>query len=225
MTDRGSEDVVHAASFHWSEAAEALDEVEAQGDVRLSGDASGGLAGCSPEGDAVRVVPPLALDAPDEEESAASWLARQPDDLGVRLIVLVQAGAHALGVLEEDELVRHKVARKYVVRGTGRAQPTHLAAKGKSRFGSRLRLQNARSLLAETLERMHAWHDELGGVDAVHWSASPTAWGEILRTPPGVPWTEATPTRKIPLDVRAPSLDELQRVVHALTHGRVVWTR
>ena len=39
-----------------------------------------------------------------------------------------------------EELVRHKVFKRYVVRGRGRAQPTHLKSKGKSRYGSRLRL-------------------------------------------------------------------------------------
>ena len=43
----------------------------------------------------------------------------------------------------DDELVAHKVVKKYVVRGRGRAQPLHLKTRGKSRYGSRLRLANA----------------------------------------------------------------------------------
>ena len=51
--------------------------------------------------------------------------------------------SHSSASSDDGEIVHTKSIKKYVVRGRGRAQPTHLATKGKSRYGSRLRLQKA----------------------------------------------------------------------------------
>ena len=58
------------------------------------------------------------------------------------VLLLLQAGAMAIGQWDVDELMYHKAIRRYVVRGHGRAQPLHARTKGKSRYGARLRLQN-----------------------------------------------------------------------------------
>ena len=57
-------------------------------------------------------------------------------------LLIMEAGRAAIGSVKESKLVSHKNIRKYMVRKKqGKAQLTHLKSKGKSRYGSRLRLQ------------------------------------------------------------------------------------
>jgi len=173
-------------------------------------------------GRSVRFEPPAVQELPPGVETPGAYLEKIDDDLGVRLVLLVQAGAAALGVLDDGELERHKTIRKYMVRGSGRYQGTHLRTKGKSRYGSRLRLRNAISFFEEINERASAWDDELGGFDAVHYSCPVRLWAELTRSrvpPPFEPRDERL--RRIPMGVRPPSHAELRRIVFELTHGRV----
>ena len=73
-----------------------------------------------------------------------------------QLLLLLRAGAMAFGCWRGGELLQHKAVRKYVVRGSGKAQSTHLKTRGKSRYGSRLRLQNWRrfTIYARGLQRL-----------------------------------------------------------------------
>ena len=92
----------------------------------------------------VRFHPPLAV--PIEDCTATEYLQRlESFRLGLHAVLLIQAGACALGLWRDEELLEHKAFKAYVVRGRGRAQPTHLKTRGKSRYGSRLRLQNHRA--------------------------------------------------------------------------------
>ena len=138
----------------------------------------------------------------------------------------MRAGATALGLWRDDELLRHKVIKKYVVRGKGRAQPAHLKTKGKSRYGSRLRLQNARSQLVETNEKMIEWIRESGAFDVVLLSCPVRILADLSATEPPPPWVEtASPPIRIPFHVHTPSFDELQRVRRRLTRGSIEISR
>lgn len=144
------------------------------------------------------------------------------DDLpGSWVLVLMQAGAASIGYWEDDELLAHKVFKRYVVRGKGKAQGSYLKTKGKSRYGSRLRLQNARSLLIDVNERLHEWWNEFGEPDRVLASCPVRTWPELWSVKPPPPFARDDVDRGIPLDVAVPSFDELKRVGRFALNARI----
>lgn len=156
--------------------------------------------------------PPGLLPVTAETPHPAAWLARYRDGPGRHAVVLLRAGAFACGLWEGDELVSHRCSRRYVVRGRGKAQPTYLASKGKSRAGSRLRLRNARALLEELGALLRDWGVGGGDVAALHYAAPVRLWSDFLRartTPPldrqtchRLPWHVSRPDFRTLLDVR-----------------------
>lgn len=141
--------------------------------------------------------------------------------LGRCALVLVHAGASALLLHHDDELIAHKVIKKYVVRGTGKAQPKHLKTRGKSRYGSRLRLQNYASQLHDTLEKLGDWRREFGAFDRVHLACGARLEHDLLSSPPGLPWPSDFPLERVPVHVHVPDFAEAKRVRWLLTHGRI----
>jgi hypothetical protein len=166
--------------------------------------------------------PPSRGRVPVAEEVVAAYLeGLEAVSLGLELVLLFQAGAAALGLWRDDILVAHKVLKRYVVRGKGRAQPVYLKTKGKSRYGSRLRLQNFRLLLSETNEKLHAWWREHGPPDRLYVSCPVRLLPELFAADPPPPFDRRARLERIPLDVRVPSFEELKRVRFALTRGWV----
>jgi hypothetical protein len=206
--------------FAWAETHEAAAEALATAELRA--DANGRrFVGADVE---LRV--PLLWPRAAEGEDLRDWLARLPAGPGLHAIVLVQAGATSLGLWEDDDVLAHKAEKFYVVRGKGRAQPTHLKTRGKSRYGSRLRLQNFQRQLAELNSRLASWWEEFGPPETLFLSCPKRIYPELWRRDPKPPFERGTApphVRKIPLDVRVPSYEELQRVRRFLTRGRVRW--
>lgn len=169
-----------------------------------------------------RLVLPLVVVRPLPGERIDAFAARLDSAQGLQVVLLVRAGAVALGAWLDDELVSHKALRKYVVRGSGRAQPTHLKTRGKSRYGSRLRLQNWRRLLTETNERLHDLWQRFGAPDRVFWSAPVRVWSDLHAATPAPPFArDAAALQRLPLHVHRPDFDELLRVRTWLQHGQL----
>ena len=189
----------------------AIDERRAAFEAR---DAAGTLV--------ARLTPPIALPIPDAARDAADYLDTLPQALGCQLLLLLQAGAAALGVWRDDELLAHKALKKYVVRGHGRAQTTHQRTRGRSRYGSRLRLQNAESLLVEVNEKLTAWQAELGPFDRIWHSCGVRQWGDLFAAEPPPPFARSASTR-IPLHVHVPDFAELQSVRVKVVRGALHW--
>ena len=154
----------------------------------------------------VRFVAPDAV--PLRGRDPESYLRAFPAALGRQLIVLLQAGAAALGRWHDDELVEHKVFKRYVVRGHGRAQP------------ARLRLQNARALLVDVAERLVEWEHRHGPADLVLYACPVRQWGELFAATPPPPF-DRDAAIKIGHHVHGPGFDELQRVRRLTLRGRV----
>jgi hypothetical protein len=149
------------------------------------------------------------------------WAAELPPTLGRELVLLMQAGAHAYGLWEDDELVLHRAEKRYVIRGNGKAQPTWLETRGKSRYGSRLRLQNAKAIVDHTIADLVGWTEERGAFDAVFFSCPVRAWADFRAHRPPPPFGAARLAR-IPLDVDVPTHAELLRVRQWLVEGSLV---
>ena len=226
-------DLFPGQTFSWDACVDLLDAFEeSYATVR-------GPDGRSWCGGGWRIWPPLVFPVAPDCIRLADYVDALPDAPGAHLVILLQAGAASLGRFAGGEEVATKSLKKYVVRGSGRAQPTHLETKGKSRYGSRLRLQNARRLLQEVNERLCAWDDELGPVELVFHASVPRLWADLLATRPAPPFVSmrkddsdaevegarrsATPPLfvHIPRDVERPTTEVLRRVYRSLTHGRV----
>ncbi|MHC4079609.1 MAG: hypothetical protein ACYST0_14355 [Planctomycetota bacterium] len=172
----------------------------------------------------VSFTPPLVQRIRGPHIDPTSYLDHISDQLGTHLVLLLQAGAAALGIFQDGELTHHKVIKKYVVRGHGKAQPTHLKTRGKSRYGSRLRLANYRKLLVEVNEKLGQWAGEVGALDDRFYSCPVRTWPELFDTRPPPPFPRQDFVR-IPLDLAVPSLTELERAWRGLCLGTLVQRR
>jgi hypothetical protein len=168
-----------------------------------------------------RVLVPPVLRLRDGE-TAESLMRRARAPLELHFIVLLRAGAAALGLWRDDVLLAHKVFTRYTVRGHGKAQTTHRKTKGKSRYGARLRLQNARRLLSEVNARGNAWRDEFGTFDVV-FLACPVRTEPELRAAEPAPKFLAGEVCGVPFHVHEPRLAELLAVRRGLERGVVEW--
>jgi len=168
-----------------------------------------------------RVVVPLLQALPSGCQSVADYCESLEEGPGLHLVVLIQAGASSLGLWRDDVCLRHKVIKKYVTRGKGKAQTTYLKTKGKSRYGARLRLQNAREHLELTNEKLIEWWQEFGPARRVFYSCPVRMWPELFKASPPPPFPKDYAIHKIPIDVRVPGHEELLRVRRRLQFGSV----
>lgn len=209
-------------SFRWPDTAAVLRRLEAAAPGARLVPAARGFVLAAPEGEVLaRVVVPAVLRL-RAAESADTLLTRCDAPLGREVVLLLRAGDAALGCWLRGELVTHKVFSRYVVRGNGKAQSKHLKTKGKSRYGSRLRLQNAARLLSEVNDRLNTWWTDLGGFDALYVACPERLWPDLLAAEPEPLFADLQPI-KIPRHVHTPRHEELLRVRGSLEWGTVQW--
>ncbi len=163
---------------------------------------------------------PLVCPQPKDGQILSAYAACPMDAPGRQCVILMQAGAVSLGLFEGGQAVATKTLKKYVVRGKGKAQPTHLKTRGKSRYGSRLRLQNAQSLLEESAERLTQWWHEGGPMERVFLGVPTRLWADFQRHPLPAQLHQRAALTRIPLDLPRPTTELLLRTYRALEHGR-----
>ncbi len=168
-----------------------------------------------------RFHPPRVFPIPSGCRTPIDYLTSLGEAPGEHLLILMQAGAASLGRFRKGECLATKSFKRYVVRGRGRAQPTHLKSKGKSRYGSRLRLQNAQRLLDETSEHLHNWQAEFGSPDHIFTSCPVRLWPSLFQATPPPPFGKDGPFLRIPKDLPRPTTDVLLRAYIGLSHGRL----
>jgi hypothetical protein len=173
--------------------------------------------------DAPRLELPFVLPPPAPGQGLLSYRAGLQLASGRRAVVLLQAGAMAVGYWDGDTLLAHKAEKRYVVRGNGKAQPLHLRSKGKSRYGSRLRLQNWKRLLATVQERLRDWWREFGQPEQVFLAMGDRTAVALVAAKPGLPFALSDPgVRRLPVHVHVPDHEELLAVDRWLCSGRLV---
>ena len=135
-------------------------------------------------------------------------------------IILVQAGAAALGYVEDDEMVHHKVIRKYMVRQKqGKSQLKYLKSKGKSRLGSRIRLKNSIAFFEEINRTLIDW--EVATKSDTLLLFLPVNLKHLFfsaNIPPPFDRKDSR-IRKVPLDIRLPNFKELSHVDWVVRRG------
>lgn len=162
------------------------------------------------------LYPPFS---PAAEEIAQEWIASRPPKA---FIILIQAGYAALGYCEGDTLVHHKMIKKYMVRQSqGKSQLTYKKSKGKSRLGSRIRLQNSIAFFEDINHTLHNWN-VANHCESILMSL-PVNLVKLLysaKIPPPFDKKDAR-IRKIPLNIHTPSYKELRHIHWELTHSKL----
>ncbi len=179
-----------------------------------------GLAFVGAPGARLRV--PLLAPRAAAGESLADYAARLPGQPERSVLLLLQAGAMAVGYWDGDALLHHKAIRRYVVRGHGKAQPLHRKTRGKSRYGARLRLQNWQRLLGETNARLRDYWRDFGAPERVFVAVPVRTLPELLAAEPAPPFArDDARLQRVPMHVHRPDFAELQRVRRWLGMGRL----
>lgn len=140
------------------------------------------------------------------------------------VLLLVQAGAAALGYVEMGELLEHKAIKKYMKRHKrGKAQITYLNQKGKSKAGSRIRLANTVRFVEEINERLTVWEEQYAP-QRILYSCTAPLWGLLFQSNVPPPFEKKDPRLlKIPMNVHLPGYEELQRVHEFVQQGELRW--
>ncbi len=220
------------ATFPWEDCGEVCRQFQwAAGDQDLQVDLDP-EKGHFTAGD-WQLTPPQVFPIDPDYSSLAEYSESLPFEPGRQVLVILQAGAAALGYFDGGEAVRTKALKRYVVRGSGKAQSTHLKTKGKSRYGSRLRLQNAKAILEEINERLGDWWDEHGTPEHLFYNAPVRLWADLCRAKPMPPFltedhvasADPVPQLRIPLDLPVPTTDVMLRAYRSLSYGRIVHER
>lgn len=129
------------------------------------------------------------------------------------LLILVRSGLAAVGLVQNGELLHHKVFRAYMVRKKqGKSQVKYLKTKGKSRAGSRVRLGETMEFFQEIGERVNK-HLLTYPVDQIGLSISATLLPYFFNDNPYLKLDKRdSRIFRIPKHVGSPTLENLYSV-------------
>lgn len=156
--------------------------------------------------------PPI-VETKGEAESPEAYFAKVSTVMPDYLMLLIQAGNAALGYFEEGELMNHKVIRKYMIRKKqGKFQGSHLKTKGKSKYGSRVRLQNTVDFFEDINQKIEDW-EIIDDAERIIYFASIPLWNMMFDSKVACPFEKDDERlRKVPKDVSVPTYEELLRI-------------
>ncbi|SHO60088.1 hypothetical protein [Algoriphagus zhangzhouensis] len=127
------------------------------------------------------------------------------------VLVAIKAGQAAVGYFHEKELLDHKVFRAYMVRQKqGKSQIKHLKTKGKSRAGSRIRLEETERFFEDISERLNRYENDFP-ISVWGISCAKTLWPYFFgseTTPPFESGSELL--RSLPFHFHQGSYEELE---------------
>jgi hypothetical protein len=133
-------------------------------------------------------------------------------------ITLVRAGQAAVGYFHQGILLDHKVFRAYLVRQKqGMSQFKYLKTKGKSRSGSRIRLEETELFFKDINQRLQVYTNQY---PLTYWGlgCSKTLWPVLFDAAVPPPFTSKSPELiELPYPFSKASLEELQVLEHRLT--------
>jgi hypothetical protein len=138
------------------------------------------------------------------------------------VILLIQAGHGALGFMENDSLVDHKVISTYMVRKKqGKSQIKYLKTKGKSRAGSRLRLANTIRFFDQINHRLQTYFDD-HIIDRIALSCSKTLLPYLFSSKVSCPFNKHDERiYRIPKDLYPPNFKVLKDTMQFLLKGEI----
>ena len=139
-------------------------------------------------------------------------------------VLVLQAGQAALARTRRGLIYEHRIIRKYMVRKSqGKAQLTHLKTKGKSRLGSRIRLQQS----VEFFEEINSWltdRNEEFAPGRILYACAASLWPHLFHSRIAPPFDKKDARlMKIPRDFRKATLEELERMCRFVLRGQLVY--
>jgi hypothetical protein len=143
-------------------------------------------------------------------------------DFQNQVILSIKSGIAALAFYENSELVDHKVFRAYMVRKKqGKSQIKHLKTKGKSRAGSRVRLQETLDFFENINERLQTYFEEKR-VDLIAFGCSPTLFPYFFQGKK-VPPFEKNDARifKIPVHIPSATFENLEKAYRFICQTKI----
>lgn len=138
------------------------------------------------------------------------------------VLIMIRSGIGSVGFFENFVNERHKVFRAYMVRKKqGKSQIKHLKTKGKSRAGSRVRLQETLDFFDDINERLRAHFEEFR-IDRIGISCSETLIPYLYGGKVGTPF-EKQDSRifKIPKHIQNPTYEALMETNEFLLKAEV----
>ncbi len=164
--------------------------------------------------------PPLPCPAMRQGETLGDYIARFPEEIPSYTLVLMQAGAAALGYFEEGEVQLHKAIKKYMIRRKqGKAQFNYLNTRGKSKAGSRVRLNNTQHFFEEINEYLTHW-EAYEPAEKIIYSCTARLWGMLFQSKVETPFDKKDERLiKVPRDVGIPDFEELLRINRFVKQG------
>lgn len=138
------------------------------------------------------------------------------------VILLIQSGHSALGFMDRDLLLDHKVFSAYMVRKKqGVSQVKYLKTKGKSRAGSRLRLANTTRFFENINLRLQNYFEKYT-VDRIALSCSKTLLPFLFNSRVLCPFEKKDERIfKIPRHIQRPNFNVLQNTRQFLLKGDI----
>jgi len=166
------------------------------------------------------ILPPL-FPEPEEGMPLTDYIKKVPETPPAYIIVLIQAGAAALGCFEKSEVTAHKALTKYMVRKKrGKSQLTYLRQKGKSRAGSRIRLRESMEFFEEINSRLINWKEHLKKTSIIFSSCPVRLTNELYQAKAQPPFERKDKRlKKIPFHVNTPNHKELIHINYLLNSG------
>jgi len=143
---------------------------------------------------------------------------KYPDLSAVKsVILLIQSGHSAMGLMDRDLLVDHKVISTYMVRKKqGKSQLKYLKTKGKSRAGSRIRLANTTRFFENINRRLQVYFEN-HHIERIAMSCSKTLLPFLFNSRVLCPFDKRDGRiYNIPKHVHRPSFNVLQNIRHFL---------
>lgn len=165
---------------------------------------------------------PLNYTLPTEESTLKEYISSYQVNDGIAVVVIIQAGECVLGIVEQGNVLTHKLIRKYMVRKKqGGAQISHLNTKGKSKAGSRIRLKQGIVFFEEINTHLTEWLNDFD-VGLIVYGISPSLKSIWVSSKVPRPFNSDDPRlRKINWPVNTPRRSELNRAVYQLNLGRI----
>ena len=196
--------------FHCDDTPDFLSALAERKDLDIISEDENPLFVC----DSVKFRLRLPLFYPPAEDRDPLWHYLERVEISEEIppwnIVLMEAGRAAVGAVVDGELVKHKNIRKYMVRKkSGKAQLTHLKTKGKSRYGSRLRLQESEDYFREIIERLQ--QDPESNAEFVFYHCPVRLKSYLDEASEGIDGFEKFTWRKLGVSVKECSFNELKR--------------
>lgn len=133
------------------------------------------------------------------------------------VILLIQSGHSAIGLMDRDLLLDHKIISTYMVRKKqGKSQVKYLKTKGKSRAGSRIRLANATRFFENINQRLQEYFENYH-IDRIAISCSKTLLPFLFSSRISCPFNKRDERiYSIPKHIHRPNFKVLQNTIHFL---------